>query len=158
MPYTCLYSVHPYWWKRQVSHQTWPSGSQHASKKEFRQDIHSRFETHEEGHTNSKTGAISGSTKWTSVQTKNFKKNKQTYCTSKPHKSEFLKMKNSPVTGWGGLSNVWKCQVVKKMSKMCPITHMPHHPCLPSRSMHYYAHMPITHVHHCPGQCDALVM
>ena len=23
IPYTCLYSVHPYWWKRQVSHQTW---------------------------------------------------------------------------------------------------------------------------------------
>ena len=74
MPYTQLYSVHPYWWKRQVSHQTWPSGWQHASKKECRQDIHSGFETHEEGHTKSKTGVISGSTKWTLVQTKNFKK------------------------------------------------------------------------------------
>ena len=77
MPYTCLYSVHPYWWKRQVSHQTQPSGSQHASKKECRQDIHSGFETHEEGHTKSKTGAISGSTKWTLVQTKKFKKKKK---------------------------------------------------------------------------------
>ena len=78
MPYTRLYSVHPYWWKRQVSHQMWPSGSQHASKKECRQDIHSGFKTHEEGHTKSKTGAISGSTKWTLVQTKNFKKPKKT--------------------------------------------------------------------------------
>ena len=49
-----------------------PSGSQHASKKECRQDIHSGFETHEEGHMKSKTGAISGSTKWTLVQTKKF--------------------------------------------------------------------------------------
>ena len=49
-----------------------------ASKKECRRDIHSGFETHEEGHTKSKTGAISGSTKWTLVQTKNLKKNKQT--------------------------------------------------------------------------------
>ena len=96
-------------------------------------------------------------------------------------------VKNSPVMGWGRLSNVWKCQVVKNMSNMCSIAHvphhayphldlcitmltcMPHHPCvplpmcpighvshylcLPSRSMHYYAHMnapspmcPITHV------------
>ena len=77
MPYTRLYSVHPYWWKRQVLHQTWPSGSQHASKKECRQDIHSGFETHEEGHTKSKTGAISGSTKWTLVQTKILKKKKK---------------------------------------------------------------------------------
>ena len=52
-----------------------PSGSQHASKKECRRDIHSGFETHEEGHTKSKTGAINGSTKWTLIQTKNFKKN-----------------------------------------------------------------------------------
>ena len=70
MPYTRLYSVHPYWWKRQVSHQLWPSGSQHASKKECRWDIHSGFETHEEGHMKSKTGAISGSTRWTLVQRK----------------------------------------------------------------------------------------
>ena len=76
MPYTRLYSVHPYWWKRQVSHQLWPSGSQHTSKKECRRDIHSGFETHEEGHTKSKTGAISGSTKWTLVQRKNFLKKK----------------------------------------------------------------------------------
>ena len=54
-----------------------PSGSQHGSKKECRQDIHSGFETHEEGHTKSKTGAISGSTKWTLVQTKNFLKKKK---------------------------------------------------------------------------------
>ena len=54
-----------------------PSGSQHASKKECRQDIHSGFETHEEGHTKSKTGAISGSTKWTLVQTKHLKKKKR---------------------------------------------------------------------------------
>ena len=39
-------------------------------KKECRRDIHSGFETHEEGHTKSKTGAISGSTKWTLVQRK----------------------------------------------------------------------------------------
>ena len=77
MLYTRLYSVHPYWWKRQVLHQTWPSGSQHASKKECRQDIHSGFETHEEGHTKSKTGAIRCSTKWTLVQTKIFKKKKK---------------------------------------------------------------------------------
>ena len=77
MPYTCLYSVHPYWWKRQVSHQLWPSESQHASKKECRRDIHSGFETHEEGHTKFKTGAISGSTKWTLVQTKILKKFKK---------------------------------------------------------------------------------
>ena len=32
---------------------------------------------HEEGHTKSKTGAISGSTKWTLVQTKNLKKKKK---------------------------------------------------------------------------------
>ena len=36
-----LYSVHSYWWKRQVSHQLWPSGSQHTSKKECRWEIHS---------------------------------------------------------------------------------------------------------------------
>ena len=24
---------------------------------------------------------------------------------------------------------------------MCPMTHVPNHPCPPSRSMHYYAHM-----------------
>ena len=65
-----LYSVHSYWWKGQVSHQLWPSGSQHASKKECRWEIHSGFETHEEGHTKSKTGAISGCTKWTFVQQK----------------------------------------------------------------------------------------
>ena len=43
--------------------------------------------------------------------------------------------------GWGGLSlsYVWKCQVVKKMLHMCPIAHVLYHPCLPSRSMHYYA-------------------
>ena len=40
MPYTRLYSVHPYWWKRQVSHQLWPSGSQHTSKKEWVQARH----------------------------------------------------------------------------------------------------------------------
>ena len=60
--YTC--SVHLYWWKRQVSHQMWPSGSLYANKKEYRQEIHSVFETHEEGHTKSKTGALSVSTKW----------------------------------------------------------------------------------------------
>ena len=38
-----------YWWKRHVSHQTWPLGSLHASKKECRWEIHSRFETHVEG-------------------------------------------------------------------------------------------------------------
>ena len=47
MPYTRLYSVHLYWWKTQVSHKTWPSGSPHASKKECRREIHSGFETHE---------------------------------------------------------------------------------------------------------------
>ena len=66
MPYTQLYSVYPYWWKRQMSHQTWLSGSQQARKSAG--EIHSGFETHEEGHTESKTGAISGSTKWALVQ------------------------------------------------------------------------------------------
>ena len=33
------------------AHKLWPSGSQHTSKKECRRDIHSGFETHEEGHT-----------------------------------------------------------------------------------------------------------
>ena len=47
--------------------------------------------------------------------------------------------KNSSVMGWGGLSNVWKCKVVKNMSNMCPIAHVPYHPCMPSRSIHYYA-------------------
>ena len=61
--------------------------------------------------------------------------------------------KNSPVMGWGGLSNVWKCQVVKKISNVCPIAHVPHCPCAPSplsqsRSIHYYAHMP--HHPHAP--------
>ena len=77
MPYTRLYSVHLYWWKRQVSHQTWPSGSPHTSKKECRWEIFSRFETHEEGHMKSITAAISGSTNWALVQPKkkrNFKK------------------------------------------------------------------------------------
>ena len=41
-------------------------------------EIHSGFETHEEGHTKSKTGAISGSTKWALVQQK-FKKKKIRY-------------------------------------------------------------------------------
>ena len=36
-------SVHPYWWKRQVSHQMWPLGSLHASKKECRREIHLRI-------------------------------------------------------------------------------------------------------------------
>ena len=29
---------------------------------------------------------------------------------------------------------------------MSPIVHVPHHPCLPSRSIHYYGNAPITHV------------
>ena len=36
--------------KRQVSHQTWTSGLLHTSKKEYRGEIHSAFETHEETH------------------------------------------------------------------------------------------------------------
>ena len=32
---------------------------------------------------------------------------------------------------------------------MCPIAHVPHHPCPPSRSIHYYGNVPITHVSHC---------
>ena len=48
----------------------------HASKKECRREIHSGFETREEGHTKSKTGAISGSTNWALVQQK-FKKKKK---------------------------------------------------------------------------------
>ena len=51
-----------------------PSGSPYASKKDCRQDIYSGFETDEAGHMKSKTGAISGSTKWALVQ-QNFKKN-----------------------------------------------------------------------------------
>ena len=65
--YTCLYSVHIHWWKRKVLHKMWPSESLHTGKKECRQEIHSGFETHEEGHIKSKT-AISGSTKWALVQ------------------------------------------------------------------------------------------
>ena len=75
MPYTHLYSVHPYWWKRQVSQQTLPSGSRQARKSAG--EIHSGFETHEEGHTKSKTGAISGSTKWALVQQIFFKKKEE---------------------------------------------------------------------------------
>ena len=108
MPYTHLYSVHPYWWKRQVLHQTWPSGSQHSSKKECRQDIYSGFETHEEGHTKSKTGAISGSTKWTLVQTKNLKKKEKKSTFAKirgPQKIKVFSMKEQSVVdeAWGVL-------------------------------------------------------
>ena len=39
MPYTRLYSVHLYWWKRQMSRQTWHSGSLHASKKKNPKNI-----------------------------------------------------------------------------------------------------------------------
>ena len=39
-------------------------------------EIHSGFETHEEGHTKSKTGAISGSAKWALVQQKKQKNNR----------------------------------------------------------------------------------
>ena len=63
-----VYSVHLYWWKRQVSPQMWPLGSPYTSKKVCRLEIHSGFETREEGHTKSKTGAISGSTNWALVQ------------------------------------------------------------------------------------------
>ena len=44
------------------------------SKKECRREIHSGFETREQGHTKSKTGAISGSTNWALVQQKFVKK------------------------------------------------------------------------------------
>ena len=74
MLYTWLYSVHLYWWKRQVSYQMWPSGSLHTGKKESRREIYSGFETREEGHTKSKIGAISGSTNWAFVQQKLKKK------------------------------------------------------------------------------------
>ena len=60
---TCLCSVHLYWWKKQVSYQTRSSGSPHASKKECRQEIHTRFQTFEEGHLKYKTEAINGSKK-----------------------------------------------------------------------------------------------
>ena len=74
MPYTCLYSIHHY--KAGVKPDVTPLGSPHASKKECRREIHSAFETHEEGQpdTQSPTGAISGSTKW--AFNKNFKKRK----------------------------------------------------------------------------------
>ena len=65
------YTVYTSWWKRQVvSLQMWPSESPHTNKKECRREIYSGFETHEEGHTKSKTGAISGSAKWASVTTR----------------------------------------------------------------------------------------
>ena len=57
-----------------MSQQTWPSGSLHTSKKECKWEIHSGFETHEEGHDKSKPGAINGSTKWALVQQIFFKK------------------------------------------------------------------------------------
>ena len=46
-------------------------------------------------------------------------------------------------------------------STMCPFAHVPHHPCLPSRSMHYYINVPhhpapYTHVLHC--SCTLLPM
>ena len=66
--YTCLYSIHSYWWKRQVYHQMWPLGSPHESKQVCRQVNHPGFETHGEEHTKSKIGAISGPAKWTLVQ------------------------------------------------------------------------------------------
>ena len=40
------------------------------ARKECRREIHSGFETREEGHMKSKTGAISGSTNWALVQQK----------------------------------------------------------------------------------------
>ena len=72
MPYTRLYSVHLYGWK---THQMWPLGSLQA-----RREIHSRFETCEEGHTKSETGAIIGSTNWALVQQKFKKKEKKWNC------------------------------------------------------------------------------
>ena len=39
---------------------------------------------------------------------------------------------------------------------MCPIAHAPHHPCPPSRSIHYHGSVPITHVPHC--SCGLLPM
>ena len=78
--YTLIYCVHFYWGKRQVSHQMWPLGSLHASKNECRWEIHSGFETREEGHTKSKTGAISGSTNCALVQQKILKKKVFSLC------------------------------------------------------------------------------
>ena len=46
------------------------------SQTQMERDITDRIKILLEGHTKSKTGAISGSTKWTLVQTKNFKKKK----------------------------------------------------------------------------------
>ena len=123
MLYTHLYSVHPYWWKRQVLYQMWPSGSQHASKKECRQDIHSGFETHEEGHTKSKTGAISGSTKWTLVQTKIFRKKKICLATTSFIKSKkifyfslFIEFDNIFFSFWTILSFWWRSVMVSTTS------------------------------------------
>ena len=41
---------------------------------------------------------------------------------------------------------VWFFDISQKMSNICPIVHVPCHPCLPSRSMHYYAQFQKIHV------------
>ena len=57
-----LDSVHPYLSKTHVSHKLLPSVPWHAIKKDFRKEIHSMFETHDEGKMKSKKGEMSGST------------------------------------------------------------------------------------------------
>ena len=57
MPYTCLYSVHHYWWKRQVSYQRWIGGIRCAQARKHVSDIiHPGFETQGRCHQKSKTG------------------------------------------------------------------------------------------------------
>ena len=89
-----------------MSHQLWPSESQYTSKKECRWDIHSGFEIHEEGHTKSNTGAISGSTKWTLVQKKFLKK------TLWNLKSKYPTWLETSESAYGGKLALWnhKCK------------------------------------------------
>ena len=74
---TCLYSVHLYWWKRQVSHQRWIWGiccvqaRKHAS-----QGIHPGFEIQGRHHQKSKRG-VSVVPKKGLVSYKIFKKQKK---------------------------------------------------------------------------------
>ena len=57
MPYTSLYSVHLYWWKRQVSHQRWIWGIHCAqARKHTSKGIHPGFETQGRRHQKSKIG------------------------------------------------------------------------------------------------------
>ena len=79
MPYTHLYSVHHYWWKRQwVSHQRWIWGIRCAQvRKHASEGIHPGFETQGRRHQKSKTGVSvdpqKGLVYYKNLKKKNFK-------------------------------------------------------------------------------------